>query len=170
MFVCVCVCVCGCFFQECYKECCKKCSLANGAHCSDGPCCNNTCLVRSALRAGTGNHAALMPVWFLSSGLCRPHYLQDSSRTKSFFFLNNFHNSNSFFLLSLSSHQFYPRGYSCRYAVNDCDISETCSGDSGQVCVPNNVSQPNRSLPSPQSHKINIPIDLSFFSVPSQSP
>uniref|UniRef100_A0A674DBI5 ADAM metallopeptidase domain 23 n=1 Tax=Salmo trutta TaxID=8032 RepID=A0A674DBI5_SALTR len=60
---------------ECYKECCKKCSLANGAHCADGPCCNNTCL-------------------------------------------------------------FYPRGYSCRYAVNDCDISETCSGDSGQ-CPPN---------------------------------
>uniref|UniRef100_A0A8C3ALX8 ADAM metallopeptidase domain 23 n=1 Tax=Cyclopterus lumpus TaxID=8103 RepID=A0A8C3ALX8_CYCLU len=60
---------------ECYKECCKKCSLANGAHCSDGPCCNNTCL-------------------------------------------------------------FYPRGFSCRYAVNDCDISETCSGDSGQ-CPPN---------------------------------
>lgn len=29
--------------------------------------------------------------------------------------------------------QFHPRGYSCRYAVNDCDISETCSGDSGQV-------------------------------------
>uniref|UniRef100_A0A665X7N2 ADAM metallopeptidase domain 23a n=1 Tax=Echeneis naucrates TaxID=173247 RepID=A0A665X7N2_ECHNA len=27
---------------ECYKECCKKCSLANGAHCSDGPCCNST--------------------------------------------------------------------------------------------------------------------------------
>ncbi|XP_029314516.1 disintegrin and metalloproteinase domain-containing protein 23 isoform X2 [Cottoperca gobio] len=61
--------------SECYKECCKKCSLANGAHCSDGPCCNNTCL-------------------------------------------------------------FYPRGYSCRYNVNDCDISETCSGDSGQ-CPPN---------------------------------
>lgn len=60
---------------ECYKECCKKCSLANGAHCSDGPCCNNTCL-------------------------------------------------------------FYPRGFSCRYVVNDCDISETCSGDSGQ-CPPN---------------------------------
>ncbi|XP_047457207.1 disintegrin and metalloproteinase domain-containing protein 23 isoform X2 [Mugil cephalus] len=61
--------------SDCYKECCKKCSLANGAHCSDGPCCNNTCL-------------------------------------------------------------FFPRGYSCRYAVNDCDISETCSGDSGQ-CPPN---------------------------------
>ncbi|XP_057193735.1 disintegrin and metalloproteinase domain-containing protein 23 isoform X2 [Triplophysa rosa] len=60
---------------ECYKDCCKKCSLSNGAHCSDGPCCNGTCL-------------------------------------------------------------FYPRGYSCRYAVNDCDISETCSGDSGQ-CPPN---------------------------------
>uniref|UniRef100_A0A8C5HQ25 ADAM metallopeptidase domain 23a n=1 Tax=Gouania willdenowi TaxID=441366 RepID=A0A8C5HQ25_GOUWI len=61
--------------SDCYKECCKKCSLANGAHCSDGPCCNSTCL-------------------------------------------------------------FYPRGYSCRYAVNDCDISESCSGDSGQ-CPPN---------------------------------
>ncbi|KAJ8389785.1 hypothetical protein AAFF_G00114910 [Aldrovandia affinis] len=56
---------------ECYKDCCKKCSLSNGAHCSDGPCCNNTCL-------------------------------------------------------------FLPRGYGCRYVVNDCDISETCSGDSGQ--------------------------------------
>ncbi|XP_061579454.1 disintegrin and metalloproteinase domain-containing protein 23 isoform X3 [Cololabis saira] len=67
-------CDCG-LRSDCYKECCKKCSLANGAHCSDGPCCNNTCL-------------------------------------------------------------FYPRGYSCRYAVNDCDISETCSGDSGQ-CPPN---------------------------------
>ncbi|KAJ8393869.1 hypothetical protein AAFF_G00055980 [Aldrovandia affinis] len=60
---------------ECYKECCKKCSLSNGAHCSDGPCCNNTCL-------------------------------------------------------------FLPRGYSCRDPVNDCDISEACSGDSGQ-CPPN---------------------------------
>ncbi|TNN02984.1 hypothetical protein fugu_000013 [Takifugu bimaculatus] len=60
---------------ECYKECCKKCSLANSAQCSSGPCCNATCL-------------------------------------------------------------FFPRGYSCRYAVNDCDITETCSGDSGQ-CPPN---------------------------------
>ncbi|KAM6934719.1 disintegrin and metalloproteinase domain-containing protein 23 isoform 3-T3 [Xenentodon cancila] len=67
-------CDCG-LRSDCYKECCKKCSLANGAHCSDGPCCNNTCL-------------------------------------------------------------FYPRGNTCRYAVNDCDISETCSGDSGQ-CPPN---------------------------------
>lgn len=67
-------CDCG-MRADCTKECCKKCSLANGAHCSDGPCCNTTCL-------------------------------------------------------------FYPRGYSCRYAVNDCDISETCSGDSGQ-CPPN---------------------------------
>ncbi|XP_053354528.1 disintegrin and metalloproteinase domain-containing protein 23 isoform X1 [Clarias gariepinus] len=61
--------------MECYKDCCKKCSLSNGAHCSDGPCCNSTCL-------------------------------------------------------------FLPRGYSCRYSVNDCDISESCSGDSGQ-CPPN---------------------------------
>lgn len=41
--------VCTCFslvVQECYKDCCKKCSLSNGAHCSDGPCCNGTCLVR----------------------------------------------------------------------------------------------------------------------------
>uniref|UniRef100_A0A3P9MM73 ADAM metallopeptidase domain 23a n=1 Tax=Oryzias latipes TaxID=8090 RepID=A0A3P9MM73_ORYLA len=67
-------CDCG-LRSDCYKECCKKCSLANGAHCSDGPCCNNTCL-------------------------------------------------------------FLPRSLTCRYAVNDCDISETCSGDSGQ-CPPN---------------------------------
>ncbi|XP_033901229.3 disintegrin and metalloproteinase domain-containing protein 23-like isoform X2 [Acipenser ruthenus] len=60
---------------ECYGDCCKKCSLSSGAHCSDGPCCNNTCL-------------------------------------------------------------FYPRGYDCRYAVNDCDITEMCPGDSGQ-CPPN---------------------------------
>ncbi|XP_028832497.1 disintegrin and metalloproteinase domain-containing protein 23 isoform X1 [Denticeps clupeoides] len=61
--------------QECYKDCCKKCSLSNGAHCSDGPCCNITCL-------------------------------------------------------------FIPRGTSCREAVNDCDITESCTGDSGQ-CPPN---------------------------------
>uniref|UniRef100_A0A3Q2QEI9 ADAM metallopeptidase domain 23 n=1 Tax=Fundulus heteroclitus TaxID=8078 RepID=A0A3Q2QEI9_FUNHE len=67
-------CDCG-LRSDCHKGCCKKCSLANGAHCSDGPCCNVTCL-------------------------------------------------------------FYPRGYGCRYAVNDCDISETCTGDSGQ-CPPN---------------------------------
>ncbi|XP_026989248.2 disintegrin and metalloproteinase domain-containing protein 23 isoform X3 [Tachysurus fulvidraco] len=68
-------CDCGTRMQECYKDCCKKCSLSNGAHCSDGPCCNSTCL-------------------------------------------------------------FLPRGYGCRYSVNDCDISESCSGDSGQ-CPPN---------------------------------
>lgn len=82
--------------QEC-KECCKKCSLANGAHCSDGPCCNNTCLVLALL--------------FLLCGC-----------------------SDTFHSVTLPfSFQFYPRGYGCRYAVNDCDISETCSGDSGQV-------------------------------------
>ncbi|XP_069789915.1 disintegrin and metalloproteinase domain-containing protein 23-like isoform X2 [Narcine bancroftii] len=61
--------------MECFGTCCKKCSLANGAHCSDGPCCNQTC-------------------------------------------------------------QFLKRGYDCRYAVNDCDITEFCTGDSGQ-CPPN---------------------------------
>ncbi|XP_038643331.1 disintegrin and metalloproteinase domain-containing protein 23-like isoform X1 [Scyliorhinus canicula] len=60
---------------ECFGSCCKKCSLANGAHCSDGPCCNHTC-------------------------------------------------------------QFIKRGYDCRDAVNDCDIAEYCTGDSGQ-CAPN---------------------------------
>nr|XP_036865001.1 disintegrin and metalloproteinase domain-containing protein 23 [Manis javanica] len=34
-------CDCG-FHVECYGLCCKKCSLSNGAHCSDGPCCNST--------------------------------------------------------------------------------------------------------------------------------
>lgn len=29
---------------ECSGDCCKKCSLSNGAHCSDGPCCNTSCL------------------------------------------------------------------------------------------------------------------------------
>lgn len=37
-----------CFPQECYADCCKKCSLSNGAHCSDGPCCNTSCLVSGA--------------------------------------------------------------------------------------------------------------------------
>ncbi|XP_040609389.1 disintegrin and metalloproteinase domain-containing protein 23 isoform X1 [Mesocricetus auratus] len=68
-------CDCG-FHVECYGVCCKKCSLSNGAHCSDGPCCNNTsCLFQS-------------------------------------------------------------RGYECRDAVNSCDITEYCTGDSGQ-CPPN---------------------------------
>uniref|UniRef100_A0A4W3H496 ADAM metallopeptidase domain 23 n=1 Tax=Callorhinchus milii TaxID=7868 RepID=A0A4W3H496_CALMI len=63
-------CDCG-LRMECFGNCCKKCSLANGAHCSDGPCCNFTC-------------------------------------------------------------QFFKRGYECRDAVNDCDITEFCPGDSGQ--------------------------------------
>ncbi|XP_034287517.1 disintegrin and metalloproteinase domain-containing protein 23 isoform X2 [Pantherophis guttatus] len=67
---------CDCGIQmDCHAECCKKCSLSNGAHCSDGPCCNETCL-------------------------------------------------------------FFPRGFECRYAVNECDITEICTGDSGQ-CPPN---------------------------------
>ncbi|XP_059823259.1 disintegrin and metalloproteinase domain-containing protein 23-like isoform X2 [Hypanus sabinus] len=67
-------CDCG-LRMECFGTCCKKCSLANGAHCSDGPCCNHTC-------------------------------------------------------------QFLKRGYDCRDPVNDCDIPEYCTGDSGQ-CPPN---------------------------------
>ncbi|XP_048862033.1 LOW QUALITY PROTEIN: disintegrin and metalloproteinase domain-containing protein 23-like [Brienomyrus brachyistius] len=67
-------CDCG-LRTDCLQHCCKKCSLANSAHCSDGPCCNNTCL-------------------------------------------------------------FFPRGFTCRFEFNDCDISETCTGDSGQ-CPPN---------------------------------
>lgn len=88
------------YLQECYKECCKKCSLANSAQCSNGPCCNNTCLV------------CVLASW-LSKMLTR--------------------NPNVDFYCC--SCQFYPRGYSCRYAVNDCDITETCSGDSGQVLL-----------------------------------
>ncbi|XP_041432173.1 disintegrin and metalloproteinase domain-containing protein 23 isoform X6 [Xenopus laevis] len=67
-------CDCG-FRMDCFGDCCKKCSLSNGAHCSDGPCCNTSCL-------------------------------------------------------------FLPREYDCRYAVNECDITEHCTGDSGQ-CPPN---------------------------------
>lgn len=29
--------------------------------------------------------------------------------------------------------QYEPRGVSCREAVNECDIAETCTGDSSQV-------------------------------------
>ncbi|KAF7243682.1 Disintegrin and metalloproteinase domain-containing protein 23 [Varanus komodoensis] len=64
----------GKFDSDCHAECCKKCSLSNGVHCSDGPCCNETCL-------------------------------------------------------------FFPRGFECRYAVNECDITEICTGDSGQTAT-----------------------------------
>ncbi|XP_066543708.1 disintegrin and metalloproteinase domain-containing protein 23 isoform X4 [Amia ocellicauda] len=44
---------------ECYRECCKKCSLSNGAHCSDGPCCNNTCLCPPNLHKQDGYYCNL---------------------------------------------------------------------------------------------------------------
>ncbi|XP_077175363.1 disintegrin and metalloproteinase domain-containing protein 23 isoform X3 [Paroedura picta] len=67
---------CDCGYQmDCHENCCKKCSLSNGAHCSDGPCCNESCL-------------------------------------------------------------FFKRGMECRGPVNECDIPEICTGDSGQ-CPPN---------------------------------
>lgn len=86
--------------QECFKDCCKKCSLANSAQCSSGPCCNTTCLV-----------------CVLASSLYK---LLTRNPNLDFY---------------CCSCQFFPRGYSCRYAVNDCDITETCSGDSGQVLL-----------------------------------
>ncbi|NXC21104.1 ADA23 protein, partial [Corythaeola cristata] len=81
---------CDCGFRmasrECYADCCKKCSLSNGAHCSDGPCCNTSCLV----------------------------------------------------------------SYDCRYAVNECDIAEFCTGDSGQ-CPPNLRKQDGYACDSNQN-------------------
>uniref|UniRef100_A0A8C0EQY8 ADAM metallopeptidase domain 23 n=1 Tax=Bubo bubo TaxID=30461 RepID=A0A8C0EQY8_BUBBB len=85
-------CDCG-FRMECYADCCKKCSLSNGAHCSDGPCCNTSCL-------------------------------------------------------------FFPRGYDCRYAVNECDIGEFCTGDSGQ-CPPNLHKQDGYACDSNQGRCYN---------------
>ncbi|XP_040417324.1 disintegrin and metalloproteinase domain-containing protein 23 isoform X8 [Cygnus olor] len=85
-------CDCG-FRMECYADCCKKCSLSNGAHCSDGPCCNTSCL-------------------------------------------------------------FFPRGYDCRYAVNECDIAEFCTGDSGQ-CPPNLRKQDGYACDSNQGRCYN---------------
>ncbi|XP_074926080.1 disintegrin and metalloproteinase domain-containing protein 23 isoform X2 [Chelonoidis abingdonii] len=85
-------CDCG-FRMECYENCCKKCSLSNGAHCSDGPCCNTSCL-------------------------------------------------------------FFPRGYDCRYAVNECDITEYCTGDSGQ-CPPNLHKQDGYACDSNQGRCYN---------------
>ncbi|XP_035187563.1 disintegrin and metalloproteinase domain-containing protein 23 isoform X8 [Oxyura jamaicensis] len=87
-------CDCG-FRMECYADCCKKCSLSNGAHCSDGPCCNTSCLV-----------------------------------------------------------SFFPRGYDCRYAVNECDIAEFCTGDSGQ-CPPNLHKQDGYACDSNQGRCYN---------------
>ncbi|XP_061463882.1 disintegrin and metalloproteinase domain-containing protein 23 isoform X5 [Rhineura floridana] len=85
---------CDCGFQtDCKAECCKKCSLSNGAHCSDGPCCNETCL-------------------------------------------------------------FFPRGFECRYAVNECDITEICTGDSGQ-CPPNLHKQDGFACDSNQGRCYN---------------
>ncbi|XP_029462204.1 LOW QUALITY PROTEIN: disintegrin and metalloproteinase domain-containing protein 23 [Rhinatrema bivittatum] len=79
--------------MECFGDCCKKCSLSNGAHCSDGPCCNTSCL-------------------------------------------------------------FLPREYDCRYAVNECDITEHCTGDSGQ-CPPNLRKQDGHSCDSNQGRCYN---------------
>ncbi|KAM4626406.1 disintegrin and metalloproteinase domain-containing protein 23 isoform 1-T1 [Discoglossus pictus] len=85
-------CDCG-YRMDCFETCCKKCSLSNGAHCSDGPCCNTSCL-------------------------------------------------------------FLPREYDCRYAVNDCDITEHCSGDSGQ-CPPNLRKQDGYACDSNQGRCYN---------------
>ncbi|XP_075464648.1 disintegrin and metalloproteinase domain-containing protein 23 isoform X2 [Ascaphus truei] len=85
-------CDCG-FRMECFGDCCKKCSLSNGAHCSDGPCCNTSCL-------------------------------------------------------------FLPREYDCRYAVNGCDITEHCTGDSGQ-CPPNLRKQDGYACDSNQGRCYN---------------
>ncbi|XP_073502480.1 disintegrin and metalloproteinase domain-containing protein 23 isoform X2 [Phyllobates terribilis] len=81
------------FIQDCFGDCCKKCSLSNGAHCSDGPCCNTSCL-------------------------------------------------------------FLPREYDCRYAVNECDITEHCTGDSGQ-CPPNLRKQDGYACDSNQGRCYN---------------
>ncbi|XP_056390948.1 disintegrin and metalloproteinase domain-containing protein 23 isoform X2 [Hyla sarda] len=78
---------------DCFGDCCKKCSLSNGAHCSDGPCCNTSCL-------------------------------------------------------------FLPREYDCRYAVNECDITEHCTGDSGQ-CPPNLRKQDGYACDSNQGRCYN---------------
>ncbi|XP_041434291.1 disintegrin and metalloproteinase domain-containing protein 23 isoform X1 [Xenopus laevis] len=85
-------CDCG-FRMDCFGDCCKKCSLSNGAHCSDGPCCNTSCL-------------------------------------------------------------FLPREYDCRYAVNECDITEHCTGDSGQ-CPPNLRKQDGYACDSNQGRCYN---------------
>ncbi|XP_053138713.1 disintegrin and metalloproteinase domain-containing protein 23 isoform X2 [Hemicordylus capensis] len=85
---------CDCGFQvDCHGECCKKCSLSNGAHCSDGPCCNETCL-------------------------------------------------------------FFPRGFECRGVVNECDIPEICTGDTGQ-CPPNLHKQDGFACDSNQGRCYN---------------
>lgn len=41
--------------------------------------------------------------------------------------------SRRFWTEPRSLSQYEPRGVSCREAVNECDIAETCTGDSSQV-------------------------------------
>uniref|UniRef100_A0A8C9EPI5 ADAM metallopeptidase domain 23 n=1 Tax=Pavo cristatus TaxID=9049 RepID=A0A8C9EPI5_PAVCR len=49
---------------------------------------------------------------------------------------------------------FFPRGYDCRYAVNECDIAEFCTGDSGQ-CPPNLHKQDGYACDSNQGRCYN---------------
>ncbi|OXB64303.1 hypothetical protein ASZ78_005955 [Callipepla squamata] len=50
--------------------------------------------------------------------------------------------------------KFFPRGYDCRYAVNECDIAEFCTGDSGQ-CPPNLHKQDGYACDSNQGRCYN---------------
>ncbi|KAL7991483.1 hypothetical protein Chor_015739 [Crotalus horridus] len=49
---------------------------------------------------------------------------------------------------------FFPRGFECRYAVNECDITEICTGDSGQ-CPPNLHKQDGFACDSNQGRCYN---------------
>lgn len=110
MHVYMCVCVMY-VRQECSRAggaCCKKCTLTHDAMCSNGLCCNR-CRVR-ACQTHTHTHTV-------------------SFTYHSYWFI-------SLFILSfVCVFQYEQRGVVCRDAVNDCDIPETCPGDSSQVNI-----------------------------------
>ncbi|VTJ67177.1 Hypothetical predicted protein [Marmota monax] len=131
--------------QECSRaggNCCKKCTLTHDAMCSDGLCCRR-CKVRKSDRAGPGPRRdrgttsdkrrqglGISTNERLGRGV-RPPWTVES--------------------LALRGGMGYePRGVSCREAVNECDIAETCTGDSSQVRpAKSSYGAPGKAAPTP---------------------
>ncbi|CAG00844.1 unnamed protein product, partial [Tetraodon nigroviridis] len=103
-------CDCG-LVTECDRSgaiCCKKCTLTHNAMCSNGLCCRD-CKVGCLANDAAFDHATCL---------------------RLIVFLLLFH-------VIYDCQQYELRGVTCREAANECDIPETCTGDSSQC--PHNV-------------------------------